>query len=47
MEGRNTDFTGMQSYLKFNYNIEKIAYDFAHQDKILSKWKPMEQLFCQ
>lgn len=47
MEGRNPDFAGMQSYLKFSYNIEKFKCDFAHQDKILRKWKPMKNLFCQ
>ena len=47
MEGRTPDFAGIQSYLKFNYNIEKFACDFAHQDKILSEWKPMKKLFCQ
>ena len=25
MEGRTSDFAGIQSYLKFNYNIEKFA----------------------
>ena len=33
--------------IKFNYNIEKFACDFAHQDKILSMCKPMKKLFCQ
>ena len=37
VEGRNPDFAGVQSYLKFNYNIEKFACDFSHQDRILSK----------
>ena len=46
VEGRNPDFAGVQSYLKFNYNIEKFACDLTHQDKILSKWKPMKKLFC-
>ena len=46
MEGRNPEFAGVQSYLKFHYNIEKSACDFSHQDKILSKWKPMKKLFC-
>ena len=46
MEGRNPDFAGVQSYLKFHYNIENFACDFSHQDKILSKWKPMKKLFC-
>ena len=47
MEGRNLDSARVQSYLKFNYNIEKIACDFSHQDKILSKWKSMKKIFCQ
>ena len=47
MEGRNPDFGGIQSYLKFNYNVKKFTCDFAHRDKILSKWKPMKNLFCQ
>ena len=46
MEGRNPDFAGIQSYLKFHYNVEKFACDFFYQDKILSKWKPMKKLFC-
>ena len=29
MEGRNPDFAGIQSYLKFNYNIEKFVCDFT------------------
>ena len=46
MEGRNPDFAGVQSYLRFHYNyIEKFACDFSYQDKTLSKWKPMEKLF--
>ena len=36
MEGRSPDFAGIQSYLKFNCNIERFASDFAHQNKILS-----------
>ena len=40
-------FAGVQSYLKFHYNIETFACNFAHQDKILSKWKSMKNLFCQ
>ena len=36
MEGRNSDFAGAQSYLKFHYDIEKFACDFSYQDKILS-----------
>ena len=47
MEGRNPDFAGIQSYLKFNYSIEKFACDFALQDKFLCKWKQMKKLFCQ
>ena len=47
MEGRNPDFAGIQSYLKFNYNMEKFVCDFALQDRILSKWKLMKKLFCQ
>ena len=47
MEGRNPDFAGIQSYLKFHYNIEKFACDFALQDRILSKWQLMKKLFCQ
>ena len=39
MEGRIPDFTGVQSYLKFHYNI-----DFSHQIKFLSKWKLMKNL---
>ena len=42
MEGRNPDFAGIQSYLKFNYSIEKFACDFALQDKFLCKWKQMK-----
>ena len=45
-KGRNPDFASVQSYLKFHYNIEKFACDLTHQDKILSKWKPMTKLFC-
>ena len=47
MEGREPDFAGVQSYVKFHYNIEKFARDVSHHDKILSKWKPMKKLFCQ
>ena len=47
MEGRNPDFACVQSYLRFHYNVEKFACDFCYQDNILSKWKPMEKLFCQ
>ena len=47
MEGREPDFAGVQSYVKFHYNIEKFARDFSHHDKILRKWKPMKKLFCQ
>ena len=47
MEGRNPDFAGIQSYLKFNYNIEKSTCDFALQDRILSNWELMKILFCQ
>ena len=47
MEGRNLVCAGIQTYLKFNCNVEKFACDFAHGDKILSKWKPMKNLFCQ
>jgi len=43
--GRNPDFAGVQSYLRFHYNIEKFACDFSYQDKTLSKWKPTEKLF--
>ena len=39
IEGRNPDLAGIQSYLKFNYNVEKLAYGFALQDRILSKWE--------
>ena len=46
MEGRNPDFAGIQSCLKFNYSIEKFAPDFALQDKFLCKWKQMKKLFC-
>ena len=45
MEGRNPHFAGVQSYLRFHYNIEKFACDFSYQDKSLSKWKPMEKSF--
>ena len=45
MKGRNLDFDGVQSYLKFHYNIEKFACDFPHQEKMLSKWRPMKKLF--
>ena len=45
MEGRIPDFAGVQSYLKFHYNIEKFACDFSHQIKFLSKWKRMKNLF--
>ena len=45
MEGRIPDFAGVQSYLKFHYNIEKCAWDFSHQIKFLSKWKLMKNLF--
>ena len=38
MEGRNPDFAGLQSYLRFHYNIEKFACDFSHQDKMLIKF---------
>ena len=47
MEGCNPDFAGIESYLKFNYSIEKSACDFALQDKFLCKWKQMKKLFCQ
>ena len=47
MEGRNPDFAGIQSYLKFNYSIEKFAFDFALQDNFLCKWKQMKKLFFQ
>ena len=47
MEERNPDFAGIQSYLKFNYNIEKFACEIALQDRILSKWELMKKLFCQ
>ena len=43
-EGGNPAFAGVQSYLKFHYNIEKLACDFSHQDKILSKWEPMKKI---
>ena len=46
-EGRNPDFAGVQSYLKFHYNIGKFARDLSDQEKILNKWKPVEKLFCQ
>ena len=45
MEGCNPDFAGVQSYLRFHYNIEKFACDFSYRGKTLSKWKPMEKLF--
>ena len=32
MEGCKPDFAGIQSYLKFNYNIEKFACGFALQE---------------
>ena len=44
MEGRNSDFADVQSYLKFHYKIEKFACDFSYQDRILSKWKPMKKI---
>ena len=44
VEGREPDFAGVQSYVKFHYNIEKFARDFSHHDKILSKWKPMKKI---
>ena len=47
MEGRNPDFAGIQSYLKFHYNIEKFVCDFVLQDKFLSKRELMKNLFCQ
>ena len=37
MEGRNPDFAGVQSYLKFHYNSEKFACDFSHQEKFLTR----------
>ena len=43
MQGRIPDFAGVQSYLKFHYNIEKCACDFSHQIKFLSKWKLMKK----
>jgi len=47
MEGCKPDFAGIQSYLKFNYNIENFACGFALQGRILSKWELMKKLFCQ
>ena len=39
MEGRNPDFAGVQSYLKFHYNSENFACNLSHQEKFLiSKW---------
>ena len=29
-------FAGVQSYLKFHCNIETFAYNFFHEDKIIS-----------
>ena len=40
-------FAGIQSYLKLSYNIEKLVYDLALQDRILSKWELMKYFFCQ
>ena len=45
MEGRNPNFAGVQSYLKFHYNIEKFARDLSDQDKFLSKWKRWKNYF--
>jgi len=33
MEGCIPDFARVQSYLKFHYNIEKLACNFSHPEK--------------
>ena len=35
MKGHNPHFAGVQSYLKFQYNIKTPACDFSHQGKFL------------
>ena len=30
-EGRNPNFSGVQSYLKFHHDIMKLACDFSYQ----------------
>ena len=37
MEGQNLNFTGVQSYRKFNYDIMKLACTYSYQGKFLEK----------
>ena len=43
MEGRLPNISGVQSYLKYHYTIEKRACGL-YQDKILSKYEPLKTL---
>ena len=37
MEGLNLNFTGVQSYRKFHYDIMKLACTYSYQGKFLEK----------
>ena len=38
MQWRNLNWTGVQSYLKFHYDINKLACAFSYQEKFLEKF---------
>ena len=44
MEGQNLNFTGVQSYRKFHYDIMKLARTYSYQGKFLEKFPAAGQL---
>ena len=44
MEGHNLNFTGVQSYRKFHYDIMKLACTYSYQGKFLEKFPAAGQL---